>query len=132
MATSATKRPFLSYSCNGGGIDRRQIRVDDARLRMRRSAQSLAKQPFGRISIAQRRQQKVNGGARRIDRSIQVAPATLNLDVSLVDTPRLVGWLQMAPQALVEFRSISLHPAPHRRVVGFQTTFLEQFFHIAQ
>jgi hypothetical protein len=76
--------------------------------------------------------QEVNCGTRRIDRSIQVAPTTFHLDVSLVDTPRLVGWLQMASQALVEFRTIPLHPAPYGLVVGFQTTLLEQLFDIAQ
>jgi hypothetical protein len=38
----------------------------------------------------------------------------------------------MRSQALVEFRTIPLHPAPNRRVVGFQTTFLKQLFDIAQ
>lgn len=38
----------------------------------------------------------------------------------------------LASQALVELRTISLRPAPHSRVVGFQTTFLKQFFNIAQ
>ncbi len=132
MATSAAKHPFLFNSWNGRGVDRCQIRIDDARLRLRRGAQSLAKQPFGSIGITQRRQQEVNCGTRRIDRSIQVTPATFHLDVSLVDTPRLVGWLQMASQALVKFRTIPLHPAPYGRVVGFQTTFLEQLFDIAQ
>jgi hypothetical protein len=35
-------------------------------------------------------------------------------------------------QTLVEFRTVALHPAPHRCVIGFQTMFLEQLFHIAQ
>ncbi len=38
----------------------------------------------------------------------------------------------MASQALVEFRTILLHPTPYGRVVGLQTTFLEQLFDIAQ
>src|SRR6516164_473960 len=35
MAAPAAERPFLLYVCNGRTVDRRQIRVDDARLRMR-------------------------------------------------------------------------------------------------
>jgi hypothetical protein len=35
-------------------------------------------------------------------------------------------------RAMVLLRTISLHPAPHRCVIGFQTTFLEQLFDIAQ
>ena len=42
MPTTAAKRPFLLYSQDGRGVDRRLIRVDDARLRMRQIAQSLA------------------------------------------------------------------------------------------
>jgi hypothetical protein len=38
----------------------------------------------------------------------------------------------MASQALIELRTIALHPPPHGCVVRFQTTFLEQLFHIAQ
>ena len=43
MTTSAAKRPFLLNSRDGRGVDRRQIRIDDAWLWMRSSAQSLAK-----------------------------------------------------------------------------------------
>ena len=35
VATPAAERPFLLYVCDGGVVGRRQIRVDDARLRMR-------------------------------------------------------------------------------------------------
>src|SRR5947199_2904648 len=116
MPTTAAKRPFLLYSQDGRGIDRRLIRVDDARLRMRQIAQSLAKQALGSIGIAERRQQEINRGACRIDRSIQVAPAALHPNVGLVDTPRPVGRFEMTSYALVEFRAIPLHPAPYGRV----------------
>src|SRR5450755_552066 len=43
MTTSPAKRPFLLKSRDGGDVDRRKIRIDDARLWMRKSAQSLAK-----------------------------------------------------------------------------------------
>jgi hypothetical protein len=46
MTTAAAKLPVLLNSLNGragGGVDRRQIRIDDAWLWMRRSAQSPAK-----------------------------------------------------------------------------------------
>jgi type I restriction enzyme M protein len=51
MMTSAAKYSLLLNSRDGRGVDRRQIRIDDARLRMRRGAQSLAKQPFGSVGI---------------------------------------------------------------------------------
>jgi hypothetical protein len=51
MPTSAAKRPFLFNSRDGRSINGSQIGIDDARLRMRGVAQSLAKQPFGGIGI---------------------------------------------------------------------------------
>ena len=53
VAAPATERPFLLYICDGRAVDRRQIRVDDAGLRMRYIAQRVAKQPFGCIGVAQ-------------------------------------------------------------------------------
>src|SRR6202140_4107110 len=35
VAAAAAKRPFLLYGCDGRAVDPRQIRVDDAGLRMR-------------------------------------------------------------------------------------------------
>ena len=43
MAASAAKHPFFLNSRDGRGVGRSQIRIDDARLRMRKGAQSLAK-----------------------------------------------------------------------------------------
>lgn len=95
MVTSAATQPFLLNSRDGRGVYRRQIPIDDAQLRTRMGAQTFAKQPLGSIGISERQEHEVNRGARRIDCAIQVAPAPFHLDVSLVDTPRLVGWLQV-------------------------------------
>jgi hypothetical protein len=46
---------------------------------MRSRAQSLAEQPLGSVGITVGRQQKINGGSRRIDRSIQITPAAFTL-----------------------------------------------------
>jgi hypothetical protein len=43
MPTSAAKRPFPLNSPDGRAIDGRQIRIDDARLRMGTGQESLAK-----------------------------------------------------------------------------------------
>ena len=56
VAAPAAERPFLLYVCDGRAVNRRQIRVDDAGLRMRLIAQRAAKQPFGGIGVAQCRQ----------------------------------------------------------------------------
>ena len=34
-------------------------------------------------------------------------------------------------KTLLQFRPISLHPAPYRRVGNFQTAFFEQFFDVS-
>src|SRR5689334_21736471 len=38
----------------------------------------------------------------------------------------------MASHPLLQFRTIALYPPPHSRMVSLQTTFLKQFFDIAQ
>ena len=54
VSTAVAQRPFLLYVGDRRAVDRRQIRVDDSRLRMRAIAQRLAKQPFGSIGVAKR------------------------------------------------------------------------------
>jgi hypothetical protein len=51
VAAPAAEDPFLLYVCDGRAVDRRQIRVDDAGLRMRSITQRIAKQPFGGIGV---------------------------------------------------------------------------------
>ena len=53
-ATTA-ESPFLLNSGDRRAVDRRQIGIDDTRLRMRGHTQSFAKQPFGRVRITQSR-----------------------------------------------------------------------------
>jgi hypothetical protein len=53
VPTTTAQNPFLLYVCYGCAVDGRQIRVDDARLRMGSITQRFAKQAFGCIGIAQ-------------------------------------------------------------------------------
>ena len=94
VPTTAAQGPFLLKVRDGGAIDRRLIGIDHTRLRMRGNTQGLAKEPFGSLGVARRRQQKINGGAARIDGPIQIALAPLYANVSLVDAPGLVGRLE--------------------------------------
>src|ERR1700681_3869420 len=103
----------LNLTPNVSAANRRQIRVDDARLRMGSITQS-----FGCIGIAQRRKQEINGGTGRIDGPIQVAPAARHANVGLVHTPGFVSRLEIAPDALLQFWTAPLDPAPHGRMVG--------------
>lgn len=50
VPATATKGPFLLKVGDGRAVDRRQIRVNDARLRMGAMVQRLAKQLFGKAA----------------------------------------------------------------------------------
>jgi hypothetical protein len=52
MATAPTKNRFLLDGPDRRGVDGRQIRINDARLRMRDGTQSLTKQSLGSLGIA--------------------------------------------------------------------------------
>ena len=83
-----------------------------------RSLRAFRNSRFGGIGISEGRQQEINRPPRRIDRSIHIASATLHLKVGLVNAPRLVGGLEMPSYPQLQFGAISLHPTPHRRVIG--------------
>src|ERR1022692_4672397 len=87
---------------------------------------------FANRGIAQRREQKVDGGTGGIDGPVEVTPTALDSNICLIDTPGFVGRLKMTAQSLFQFGTVSLHPTPDRRVIRLQTALGEQFFHIAQ
>ena len=84
------------------------VRIDNPGLSMRRIRQRLAEQAFGRSGIAQPREHEVDRGAGGIDGSVEVAPATLDRNIGLIDTPELMGWLEMAAQPLLQFGTVAL------------------------
>ena len=99
---------------------------------MRRISQHLAEQAFGRSGIAQPREYEVDRGAGGIDGSVEVAPATLDTNVGLIDTPGSVGGLEMTAQPLLQFGTVALDPAPDGRVVCLQAALAERLFDIAE
>ena len=99
---------------------------------MRRILQRLSEQAFGRRGIAQSREHEVDRGAGGIDGSVEVAPATLDTNAGLIDTPGPIGWLEMTAQPLLQFGTVALDPAPDCRVVRLQAALAEQFFDIAE
>lgn len=70
-----------------GPVETGLIGVDDAGLRMRWIAESLAEQVFGRRSIAQRRQQEVDGDTGGIDDPVEVTPTALDSNICLINPP---------------------------------------------
>ena len=71
------------------------VRIDNPGLWMRRIRQRLAEQAFGRSGIAQPREHEVDRGSGGIDGSVEVAPTPLDTNVGLIDTPGLIGWVEM-------------------------------------
>ena len=55
-----------------------------------------------------------------IDGSVEGAPTTLDTNAGLIDTPGLVGWLEMTAQPLLQFGTVALDPAPACRGVRLQ------------
>ena len=132
MPTSPPERSFLLYVWDRRAVDRRQVGVDDPWLGMGAITQRFAEQPFGRIRVAQRRQQEIDGGTGRINRSIQVAPAPLDSNVGFVDPPGFVGGLEMPSHPLLDFGTIALYPTPDRRMIGSQTALVKQLLDIPE
>ena len=73
---------------------------------MRRISQRLAEQAFGRRGIAPPREHKVDRGAGGIEGSVELAPATLDTNVGLIDTAGRVGGLEMTAQLQRYHRSM--------------------------
>ena len=130
VAATASQNSFLFHPCNRRAVKAGLVRVDDTGLRMRRISERFAEQAFGRSGIAQAREHEVDRSAGGIDGSVEVAPATLDTNVGLIDTPGLVGWLEMTAQPLLQFGTVALDPAPDGRVVRFQAALAEQLFDI--
>ena len=101
VAATASQDSFFFHPCNRRAVKAGLVRVDDTGLRMRRISERLAEQAFGRSGIAQAREHEVDRGTGGIDGSVEVAPATLDTNVGLIDTPGLVGWLEMTAQPLL-------------------------------
>src|ERR1019366_6183198 len=116
MSAAAAQGSFLFHCCNRRAVEAGLIGIDDAGLRMRWIAESLAEQAFGCRSIAQRRQQEVDSGTRGIDGPIEVTPTALHSNIRLIDPPGFVGRLEMTAQPLLQFGTVTLNPTPDRRV----------------
>ena len=55
-----------------------------------------------------------------------------NTNAGLIDTPGLIGWLEMTAQPRLQFGTVALDPAPDCRVIRLQAALAEQLFDIAQ
>ena len=99
---------------------------------MQRISQCRREQAFGRSGITQAREHEVDRGPGGIDGSVEAAPTPLDTNVGLIDTPRLVGWLERTAQPRLQFGTVAPDPAPDCRVVRLQAALAEQLFDIAE
>ena len=132
VAATVSQDSLLFHSGNRRAVEACLVRVDDAGLRMRRISQRLAEQACGRPGIAPPRTHEVDRGAGGIEGSADIAPATLDANVGLIDMPGCVGGLAMTAQPLLQFGTVALAPAPDGRVVRLQAALAEQIFDIAE
>jgi hypothetical protein len=102
--------------------DRRRVRavtvgVDDARHGMVLPSQRFGQEALccGRVLLG--REEKVEGRAGRIHRTIQVAPLALDPDVGLVHTPTVIGWFDSPAQTSFHFLGVTLDPSPQVRAL---------------
>ena len=112
VAATASQDSCLFHPRNCRAVETGLVRVDDAGLRMRRISQRLAEQACGRSGIAPPREHEVDRGAAGIDGSVEGAPTALDTNVGLIDTPGLIGWLEMMAQPFLQFGTVALDPVP--------------------
>ena len=68
-------------------------------------------------AASQPQEPEVDRGAAGIDGSVEVAPTALDTNTGLIDTPGLMGWLELTAQPLLQFGAVALDPAPDGREV---------------
>ena len=98
---------------------------------MTRRLQGSLEKVFSGSRVPLRREPEVDRGTGGIDGSVQIGPDTRHRNVCFVHPPRAVGGFQIPTASFIEFRRISLHPAPNGRVVRWQTAFGQKFLDVA-
>jgi NAD(P)-dependent dehydrogenase (short-subunit alcohol dehydrogenase family) len=83
----------------------------------------------GHISL--RTQQEIDGLPGVVDSPVKIGPATLDLDVSLVEAPRSADGASKAAPPLLKFWNIALNPAHDRRVSQRQPAFRDHFHKVS-
>jgi hypothetical protein len=81
--------------------------------------------------VAAGRDQHIDHLAVLVDRSVEVAPAARNFDISLVHEPPVTGCASGWSGGVDELRSEGLHPSVHRDVVDGDAALGQLLFDIA-
>ena len=80
-------------------------------------AQNFAEESLGRSSATSLIQEEVECLASRVNGSIQIQPLAFDLDVGLINLPRIVGLLQVWATAFIKVWSVSLNLAVDGRMI---------------
>jgi hypothetical protein len=56
-----------------------------------------------------------------VEPKVGVNDRKIHPDIRLVHAPAVIGWLQVAAQAPLQFGRVSLDPSPRRDVIGVQS-----------
>lgn len=108
---------FVFQFLDGGRIGRIPVDVDDAWLRSCERVQGLAQEALRSSRVPLGSEQKLDGLARGVDRSIEIPVSAFDLDVRLIDPPAFANWLEVRSASLVQFRRVLLDPAPEAAAV---------------
>jgi hypothetical protein len=79
--------------------------------------QGFTKEPLRRARVPFGGKQKVIRLTSFVDRSIEIGPTTLHLDIGLIHPPRPIGQSQMRPKALLQLGGVCLKPPENRCVI---------------
>jgi hypothetical protein len=92
----------------------------------------LAEKLRGGLGILCSTQHELDGVPLGIDRTVQVVPLLLDLDIGLIHAVGVIGRFELWPAAFVELRSIPLDPMKYRRMINRDPAFPQEFFHVAR
>ena len=129
LATWSDRALFLQF-CYRHRVSPVLVNVDHSWHAVPWIRQRPAKEALRCGCISPGGQQKIDGLASRINRSIEEPFLSFNLNVGLIQAPTLTGWLEMTPAALVQFRPVDLDPAPNTTRADGQTSFRRHLRHL--
>jgi hypothetical protein len=93
--------------------------------------QHFPEEAFGCSSTHRGIEQEIQRVAGRTQSAIEVHPLPADLDIGLINSPGVVGWLQVRPAPFIYFRCIRLHPAINGRVHDCQAPFSHHLLYIS-
>lgn len=107
------------------------IGVDDSGCGTVASIEGFAEEPLRCLGISLGTQQEVQSVTLLVNGSIKPPASAFDVDINLIDPPRVTGGTQMRTAALFQLKSVSLDPAVDGGMINSQAAFLGQLFDIS-